>query len=629
MSLTIKLGNTSVDLGNTKLSFVLTSPYPLMASGQQGGNYVFNFSVPATPELKLEFKHAHRPQSKSSNVSLPFLIDASGLKFSGTASISEADDETYEVFCPVKNGDFNALAKEINLTDLNYGGSLGDIQPEICHAVKTQDLVFDLENELSFTYNAPLSFDNVIYNNGTLNEAGTVFTAETEQTLVFTFKMRYQISAQAVKLQIFKNNEVIDEHMIPNGQDFSKSVQIGLQIGDQISWKLKIYAVFWGSTYVIRGTFYKNATLSVRDPQIISIIRDAAVNRYPDVNYAVFPIENPYTFDKWPDDFYTLDNESIKYLYSEIFKVINYWVDDDFPAALIYEEDDIAYAAGNLFVPFPYIAFIVSRIAFYFGYSISNNVFEDELKYAVLVNHYIENTFLNDNPKMLKPNQVFDLKNHVPDWSVYDFLEHLCKMFGLGYEVDNNFSTIEFTFVDDLIKTAQVIDISHLVSSKPKVDNSSRINAYALRQNLPSEEKLTDRLQPLKDVNYKGRVASLLGLPENPEVKDCYFVENFGSGYDYSEAYYVYNYNPDSYLFEWLFYSLHFEHEIVSGENATEVKSDLYATYGITKADKLALPRVWSIPAAHQVAHFESAPEGFSGQLETIGTMVPRNAKRQ
>lgn len=598
----LKIGNHFADLGDTKLSLVLTSPYPLMAEGYQGGNFVFNFSLPSTPELKKELSFAHRPGSLPAIIKAPFLIEASGIRYSGTAEISEASSDTYEVLCPVGNGDFNIAAKEVKLPAVEMGETSVE-NPLIDSAVSPFMYDFYQSQFTYFSIEEVIKFKNISLNSGELNGDGSSFTSLENRTVRLKFGVNCEVFCNYKAIRIYKNDVLLNTLYLADGNN-SKECSIILTVGDVISWKVFISAAWYREQYEITGSVFAGATLEIVIDLESTAMINGAILRYPDVNFAVFPLENPYVLDNWPDDFYQIDNDSIKVLYQKYFKVINYWTKDQFPELIFTTVDGVYCEANNLFIPFPYIAFIIKCIARHFNYAIQNNVFENELKYAVLINHFVENTFLSDDPKKLIPNSSFYLNNHVPNWTVYDFLQHLCKLFGLGYEVDNELQVIEFNFVDDIIKSTDSIDISHLVVSHPVVKYSSKLKAFKLEQKIPSNDKYFSQVKSLDGLNYKGVLTFLSELPEDPAINDCYFVK-------FVDAYMVYGYNTDTYAFSWIIHGRRFTSEIVSGEDPSEIASEICPLMQVVKGDRMIPSREWSIPASHQPGNFESAPETF------------------
>ncbi|PKN85402.1 MAG: hypothetical protein CVU46_11155 [Chloroflexi bacterium HGW-Chloroflexi-8] len=615
--LSIKLGNYIADLSKSQLSIVRTSPYPGVAVGNQGGNFIFNFTLPATDELKAALKYAHRPQSGSSVVYEPYHFDAgSGLVFEGMAKVVESSSEEYEIFCPVENGDFNFAAKKIKLNEIELGGDrLLDSDRERVNAKIGYVIDVDQGSEEDFSVETVLPFESISTNNfGELNEAGDTFTSEVETLLSFIFEINpWNNLSNLAEFRLFKNNALVGSKVLNGYYKEIASFDLNAAVGDVFTWHIYIESTWGGYDYRIFFRIYADTSILV-SKTISQVLTQAAGSIYPESDFTVFPLENPQAFDSWDDDFYQADNFSIKEIYSKYFKVLNYWKDGIFPYYLTGEVADgeneyKAFKAGNLIVPFPYIAYLIKKILQHFKLRCDVNPFEDQLKRAVLVNHFIENEFLDNDAKLVTSKAGFNLQDHVPEWTVYDFLKHLCNLFGLGYEVDNQRSAIEFHFLDDILTTDDYIDISHLVIGKIRVKPPA-VTGIKIEHKPASEDKYFDYVKSLDGLTYKGEIQRWLDLPTG-QINDCYFVKQM-------DSYYAFKYDPDIYAFGWVVYSKNFKQSIVTGksEGAIEISSDIYpvimrSPYWLD--DVIGAPewRLWHIPASHQACKFEGAPEMY------------------
>lgn len=608
--LKIQLGSCIADLNDEQLSIVRTSPYPGIATENQSGNFIFNFSLPATPELKEALQYAHRPQSAAAVVSIPYRIDAgSGLIWEGTARVAEASDNEYEIFCPVENGDFNVQAKRVKLQELDLGGARTvSVDPIRVDSTKTED---DRVLSISYIENFEryVLFDDIDINLYSELNAGTIYTSAINGIITLIFELQY----------IFAHGDRAEFRVMKNGSpyaqaDFIKGVQsklmsfdVDVEVGDELSWQL-----FLNSAVVYMDFTIKAGSRFIIINTVSSYLTPLAGYRWPDIDYAIFPVQNNAIFDNWEEDFYSIDNVSIKTLYSEYFKVLNYWKYGGFVYNVNGKSNDESFGSANLIVPFPYFAYLIKQILLHFKYSIVDNPFDDEFKYTVLINHFIENEFFEDRSKFVLPSPGFNLKDHVPDWTIYDFLKNLCSFFGFGYEIDNQRKQITFKSLEDLITDdSDIQDISHLVIGKITT-RSSQVTRIKFRHAPPSSDRIFDDVRPLSKVNYIGSVATWLNLPADPAVNDCYFVEIL-------DAYYVWKYNPDSYQFGWIIHSLNFIEEMGAGdddEKVLEVESAFYPTMlksPDTRDDVLGAPadRRWLIPVSNQPGEFEGAPEMF------------------
>ena len=603
--LRITLSSYTADLDEAQLSIVMTSPFPLMAEGSEGGNYIFNFSLPAMPGLKKVFRHAHRPASAGGMAEVPFSIDASGIRFTGVATLSEAGADFYEVMCPVGNGSFNMRSKEVKLPALELATEIGSqVLPLI--AESGVSIYFDQDDDANFTLTKTVPFTVAVANTDELSADGLTFTAASARNASVTIRVDGTFNTGLFSILLFQNDAQIESWAVISGSEIL-TYDLTLAVGDTIQVKFTASAEQVNAGYyVISGALYEATRLTIGAASFNYLMATGATSRWPDVNFAVFPVENPRIFDAWPDDHFSVDNVSIKTLYSEYFTVINYWHGGTFPSTLSTTVNDEGFEAGNLFVPFPYIAYLVERIANYFGFRIVNNVFEDELKYAVLINFFVENNFLTDDPTMMSPNTSFRLNDHVPDWSVYDFLQHLCHLFGLGYEVNDEMQTLTFTFVKDMLESSTVADINYLVVSAPRADFNNRITGFSLKHEFPGNDALSEEIKTLEGLTFKGVVPLLSGLPASGNaVNDCWYVF-------FSYAYYAWQYDPEAYQFDWVFHSRRHKLEISSGTDPVEISTQLPAVVNVINT--INEVKSWAIPASHQPGIFEGAPDAYNQQ---------------
>ena len=615
--LTIKLGNYIADLANNELSIVRTSPYPLMATGSQGGNFVFNFTLPATNELKREFNYAHRPQTKDPFKVLPFRIKAGpGIIFEGTAKVTEASRDLYEIMCPVENGDFNYLAKQVKLTELDLGGDrVTDLNQDRVIATLDTNINIDATDNGPFYVGGPFEFDNVILNvNGELDYYHTAFHASENLSvsIVVDFDCTVESTPFSGEFKFYKNTVLQQSSAITGKGKESFYFEDIVEIGDIIHWEYIIRTMGNEGVYLIKATITNETKLNVRRT-FSAYMTETVSQRWPDVDLAIFPIENPEIFSNWDDDFYQIDNVSIKTLYNQYFKVMNYWKSGGFPSymsGLAQVEDGIqqTFTAGNIFVPFPYIAYLIKRIAYHFNFAIANNPFENELMYTVLVNHFVENEFLDNSTKIFKAKSGLNLQDHVPDWTVYDLLKHLGNLFGMGYEIDNQRKILTFNFLEDILTETSCEDITHLVTEPLRVNFDKQIKGIKLIQKGPSSDKYFENVKSLDGLNYLGVVATFFELPETGTLNDCYFVTILN-------GYYAWKYNPDTYRFDWVRHSNNFIQAIENGNDTQDFSSELCPVLMRSPQridDVLGAPnRGWLIPASHQPGKFEGAPEMY------------------
>jgi len=611
-----------VDLGDSQLSLVLTSPYPLVASGTTGGNFLFNFTLPATEDLKNLFKQYHRPQSAIDIVEMPFRLETEGLIFEGTASIAEASVSAYEIFCPVGNGDFNKAIKETKLNEIDLGGErqLITVSEAVDSNLAEAITYIILASPDSFEEIIVPEFSSININTGGLNLAGTQFiNTGPKSNIRVVFNILATVLYGHLRFRVYLDGSIIREAYI--SENVVVEVAAICDTDSVITWDLLIQNELSNTPDLFDLDFTINSSSKV---EIFSAEAIYPTQRYPDMDYALFPIENPEIFANWDDDFYGVDNLSIKTLYSQFFKVLNYFKGEMFPLMLTGTYQGVNYIAGNLLTPFPYIAYLIKRIAFHFNLKVLNNPFEDELKYVVLINHFCENEFLTDDTKLVNPKFGFNLQDHVPDgMTIYDFLKNLCNLFGLGYEVNNVRKELTFNYLEDIISDESYQDISSLVVDSLQVISRETKGARLVFKTPPSD-KYFENVHDLDGLNFKGVLATYFDLPERGSLNDCYFVT-------LSNAYYAWKYNPEEYVFGWVLHSHNYIINKEIGIEPKEITSELVPVmlkYSNVD-DTLSAPegRQWRIPASHQKGRFEGAPEMFqtswTGMLSYYHGMYP------
>jgi len=600
----ITFEDLTVDLNDTQLSIVRTSPYPLVATGNQAGNFIFNFNLPATPELKRKFKFANRPQAANPFIEVPYRINGSGLLFEGTATVKEMSSDNYEVSCTVSNGDFNVDAKKVKLTELDLGGDRLIDFHQIYTIASTGGSIHRTHFALNpFTETIIPKFTNVQIDTGpSLNADGSSLTINSYSAISLVFSFIAEITQGMATFNIYKDGNLYDSIDILENQQ--NSYVLPADDGQVITWDLVLNSEELNDP----GTYGLDVQISISlNAQAHGAPFDPNV-RYPDADFAIFPIENPEVFSNWDDDFYAVDNLSIKTLYNQFFKVINYFANGVFPFSMSGIVDGTELTAGNIFTPFPYIAYLVKRIATHFNYRIENNPFDDELQYCVLINHFCENRFQEGSTKFITLKDGFDLKDHVPDWSVYDFFKHLCNLFGMGYEVEIQRRIITFNFLEDIMLNESTVDISSMLVDRVRVQNEPSVTGVKLIQKFASADKAFANVKSLEGLNYKGVVYLL--LPPEGELNDCYFVTKLN-------GWYVWKYNPETYQFGWVLHSSNFTAEYKIGvEDFNDISSELCPV--ILRSPELIDTvlghpegRLWLIPASHQPGRFEGAPEMF------------------
>lgn len=611
--LQLKIGSTYVSTKDIEIPVVLRSP--LFSEGK--GSYLFNFTLPATDELKEEFSYFHRPgRSGASFIKKDLDLKMGQLHYTGTATITEAGPRSYEVSCPIENGDLASLFKSMKLTELDLGGTREAVTGEkSVDATSSTEITYNLINTVE-VYELDLPFSNIVVNaDGLLNVAGTKVTADEAGTLIMLFSMEMDKEWGYVYLEVYKGETELC-HVPINTGTFFMPLEVSVEIGDEITWKVIAGPQNNGSgANFLRFTLYQGSRLEVYKQGILN--QNKGLDLYPGDDYAVFPVENPKMLDNLDDDTYQIDHVSIKEIYSKHFPVLNYYRDNNFPMVMVGESEEESFVAFNLFNPFPYLAYVIRRIAETFGITISNNVFEDnDLRQLVIFNLFAENSFITS--ELIQPRPGFDLADHVPDVQISTYFINLCKLFGIAYDYKSFGKILRLKYLKDIAADQDYKEFPGMIISKPEL-KASAYKGYRLKQEVDGDDYIREYFKSLEGLNYKGTVNSYISLPwNNNEINDCYYVIAF-------TGYYIWNYDPETNVITWVFHSKDFQfvkEEITegTGTEVLEITSNINAVMinGWRFTDNqlgATLNREWIIPVTHQPGNFDGLPDYFKAQF--------------
>lgn len=615
--LKIKIGNTFVEYRDIQIPIVLRSP--LFSEGK--GSYLFNFSLPASDVLKDEFGYIHRPGNYgASSIKKPLELKYGPLVYSGTATITEADGRTYEVSCPVDNGELAQIFKSMKLSEIDLGGvrdaEIGSISLD---TKPSENLVVDTSGIVMAQY-FDLPMDDIIQNPELiLNSGGDEITIDFTGKIFFLLSLSINRIYGALFFQLFINGDIYQETSIDTG-DIFMPLEIDVISGDVITWQLKGQAsanMQWAYFGLLKFTVYSEGTK-------LQLFKDSNMNNnegltlYPESDYACFPFENSKMFDNLEDDTYQIDHVSIKEIYSKYFPIINYYKENRFPSLMSGESEEELFLAFNLFNPFPYLAYVIKQMAKDLGITIDNNLFEEpDQKQLVIFNLFAENSFITS--ELIQPKVGFDLKDHVPDVQLSDYWINLCKLLGIAFDYKANTKTLRLKYLKDIATSSVFTDFPGVIITKPTL-KAEPFNGYRLTQETSGDEYISNFFKSIDGLTYKGTVniVNQLSAITDQEINDCYYVIT-------RKEYWYWNYDKDMAILNWIFYSKDFLFVVENiddeiGEKTYEVKSNINA---IMMNDwdavdvNICAPsgRQWLIPITRQPGNFDGLPDVFSSKF--------------
>jgi hypothetical protein len=615
-TLKLKIGESQVDTIGLEIPVVLRS-----SLFQNKGSYLFNFSLPATELLRKEFSHIHRPsRSGPAYIEKKLELTFGLLKFNGTATISQASAESYEISCPIDSGDLASVFKSKKLTDIDMGGlRTVNSQPLRARATMSADVYFDMFDIDPFTESVTFALDSISINPvGELSLDGLHYTSSenTAISFMFTVNTNNYVTGSAT-LRIFKNN-IQQGFAYLSGFDHA-SFEIPMLTGDVVTWDILFESAqdFDGSH---RINFQINQATALQVLLPYDAMSQHGTAFYPYSDYASFPVQNPKFFDAIEDDTYQVDNISFKETFTKFFPVVNYYINNAFPVAMSGFSEGQVFSTYNIFTPFPYLAYFINRLALDLNITINNNVFQNlDLNQLVIFNAYSENNLITN--ELIVPTFGYDLADHLPNILVSEYWLNLCALLGIGWEYNSSTRMLQLANLNDIAGDTNFIDFPSPVS--PIVNlQASNYNGFRLKQEASDDSFINDNFRSLDGLNYLGSVAFIGSLPfdGSQQVNDCYFVRQ-------RKAFFIWNYDKDNGVMNWIFhsYDFFFTYESIDptlGDNTLEIKTKIFPIMlkGYAQQDEIlgAPPlRGWIIPETHQPGTFDGLPDYFKSDFTT------------
>jgi hypothetical protein len=614
LSLAIGSSIIPIDPG-ISLPLVLRSPLFATSESRIPGSYIFNMNIPAGDAIRREFSQAHRVASHGrATAEVPYLIRNGILRYSGMCIVTQADDSNYEIAFKVNNGDFAGKIKDKTLKDLNLASAI--TIADVASAAHLGTPFIPSTEAYQNYYELPISLFDIIDIDisGRFLFSGSVFLAAHDYIVNHRITIEKRITIGSLKLKVYLNEVLTISEVLTGDAFFELDTTWNFNVGDQV--RIELFAC---SEY-ISGWFYDLAVNLVTSIFTTPVIFDTVVTEGQDTrDYTIFPILNTKFLDNFPDDAFMLDNLSIKTLYSEYFKTLNYYVNGKFPILLFGKAEDEMFVAGNLFTPFVYMSTLLREIGILTGMRIINSPFDDDTQFkgAVLFNAFSENTYAGQSLSVLTLNPTFNLIDHVPEMKLNDFLTWISILTGYMPVIDNNELTITFVKVSEAhieSGTNQALPFPGIFMANPrvKVDPEYKGIKFELKK-ASTDAYLSSRIKELSDkLVYKGAVAHINNLPPTGNtVNDMYLVTA-------TNEFYVWQYNPEVYALTWWFFSRDWPLLYTEGQEPyltlTTEFSPVLTTYISDETPGAPAGRLWTIPVTEQPGILEGFPESLGSE---------------
>ena len=616
--LSIKIGTSYIPVDESiSLPLVLKSPLFPTSDSKIPGSYIFNTRFPASAQLRKEFNQAHRPAKHGrATAELDYIISNGVFRYKGKCVVTQADKDSYEIAFRVGNGDLAAKLSKLSLKDLDLGGDriLADVY-SVAH--DNAGFTRTASNAGSFTDIHTVEFSNTDTDfTSSFGYRASIFTAYMATTVIIKFNF-FWISGNGdnPEIRLYKNSSSTpySTMAVVDGMNYY-STAVAVVIGDMLRLKFKVDGVTGGSTFNVDYQVYRMYVEYTTGSNFETV----KLGDQDTEDFAVFPIENPKLLSNFPDDAFELDNLSLKTLYTDYYKVLNYYVNGSFPLFIQGELEGEVFYAANMFTPMVYMQKLLSQIAIEQGYTLVNSPFDStDFKNMVLFNAWSENNYTGEDTRILPIKPTFNLVDHVPDMKQSDFISYLSMLTGYFPVIDNDNLTISFVCIKD----------RHLEStSNPAATFAGKLLDYALVTVEPeysgvrfelnaagSDSYISERIKDLSaKMVYKGSVAQINDLPlTGNQVNDYYKVTS-------ENSFYVWQYNPDIYALGWWFFSKDFPLTYTEGsEPYLSISAGLGPVLtSLLKDETLGAPgdRLWNIPVTWQSGTLEGFPESLTSE---------------
>ncbi len=624
------IGNSNIPLATgISLPLVLRSPLFDTSDGKTPGSFIFNFNLPATPDLRRQFGQAHRTlRGGRATATLPYKLKDGSLKYEGTCTLIEADSDSYSISFAVENGDLAFALKDKTLKDLDLGGDIPVADVFSLANMPTEgDLIniqTDHEQHFAGTFNSGLIIQDLT---NSMSSNGGIFTAPNAVSLTLRLKIIYHYLDGNCLLRLKVNG--IDAVVLTMNDksiywaELNESIALNLSAGDVVSIYFDLittYDALHNGWYL----YYKMGKGGFIEFSSVNIFNMACQGNQNTFDFAIFPVENPEFFTNFPDDHFMLDNRSLKELYSKYFPVQNYYKDGQFSMILGGHLEGEYLSASNLFTPFVYFNTLLNKISAAAGYRILNSPYTGNESTAnshynaVLYYPFAENTYLESDTHIAPVKPTFNLIDHVPAMSQIEFLREAAKVAGMRLVVSNNERTITFVSLQDQINLAPK-QFPGILQANPLIKVSPEYKGIKFEfKKAPRDNYIAGHLKEIDPtIVYKGSVANPHDLfaITGQKINDCYLMLAVNELY-------VWRYDPKTYQVGWMFYSTNFFLSYQEGvEPFLTISNEFcplltHATMDNTVVS--AVERGWLIPVTSQPGIMEGVPNTdneFSKQI--------------
>lgn len=216
--------------------------------------------------------------------------------------------------------------------------------------------------------------------------------------------------------------------------------------------------------------------------------------------------------------------------------------DNSIHIAIILPGGNPARVFTNTLVPMPYLVVVMKNLFKTLGYSLTGDMLNDpDFKKIILPNFQTVSQFVS-----AVRAYSFNLKNHLPDMSIGDFILSLRNKFGIGFQFDTAQRTCRLIDLNNILKDGLRIDLSTKVNPSSKKNFTDAQKIFSFTQ-VFDENDTAIETPDFSKVNYKGEINNMLVLPQatGSNENDCYLCV-------WDNMYYCNSYNSTTFKYEWV-----------------------------------------------------------------------------
>ncbi len=594
------------------LPLVKRSPLFINEDGKISGSYIFNITVPAGEAIRQVYTQAHRPQRNGkATAELPYLLLDGVLRYKGNCIVKEANKDNYQVSLKV---DYPELGEK-TLKGLDLGGDRSITSDPMASATSANNYAYeDWQNGGPFNYTENLPLSGIIMDEeNCFNIAASTYTARADGNRKLIGAFDVGITYGSVYFRVYKGGSLLIDIELVNGLN-PVSEELDLVTGDILAFK--IYAASW-TVFDQEVIYFSIAANYFVEMSGTPVFNEVVTGDQTTCDYAVFPIHNETFLSNFPEDRFQLDNLSIKTIYSNYFKVLNYWKDGRFPISLVGTVEGETIVCSNLFTPMVYMRKLLEQVITEAGYTCVNNPFDTEDFFgAVLYNAYAENNYISEVTTLMPIKPTFNLVDHVPAMLQSEFLREASKLTGFMPVPDNDTMTITFVNLKDkpvISRTNPAVPFPGVMLANPTVRVDPEYKGIKFELKKATSDKYLEHIKELSSKFIdKGTLANPGQLPlSGNKVNDMYYVES-------DNTYYVFQYDTETYQLYWVPFGV--KHPLVYTEgDAPFLEVIVEFSPVLTKYMLDTIPgapdsRYWTIPITEQPGILEGFPDSLSAE---------------